>query len=334
MKVCIVGAGAVGGLIGARLARAGHAVTVLARGATLAAVNTHGLRVVEVATGSAYAADVDAVADTAGLGHQDLVVVAVKAPALRSVADAVALLLGPDTAVLGAMNGVPWWFFAGAGEVAAAGAIGREPLESVDPRGEIIERVPFAAVVGGVVHWASSCPEPGLVRLGSGNRLLIGEPAGGSSHRVEWLARALNESGFEAAVVPDIRHEVWFKLWGNMTANPVTAMTGATMDRVLADPLVVRFLLACMAEAAAIGRCIGCPIEESGEARLDLARALGPFKTSMLQDAEAGRPTELDALVSAVREIGQRVGVATPSIDTLLGLARLHGRVHRLYPDA
>lgn len=332
MKICIVGAGAVGALIGARLARAGHEVSALARGATLEAIRAHGVRVAERdAAGREieWRAAVAAESDPARLGPQDLVVIAVKAPALHAAADAVAALLQADTVVLPAMNGVPWWFFEH-----APGALRGARLRSVDPDGAIAARIPVERVLGAVVHWAAECPEPGRVRLNFGNRLILGEPATGSSARLEATARACADAGFDVEASSDIRREVWFKLWGNMTMNPVSAVTGATADRILDDALLARWCIDCMTEAAAVGERIGCPVPQSAQARMDVTRRLGAFRTSMLQDVDAGRAVELDALVGAVREIGERVGVPTPSIDVLFGLARLHARVRGLYPEA
>ena len=324
MKVCILGAGAIGGFLGVRLARAGVNATALARGATLAALREHGWRM-QAADGllQAPAATVDASdpAAVAALGAQDLVVVAVKGQSLASAAPAIAPLLGPDTVVLPAMNGVPWWFDA-------------EPLESVDPGGRIAAAIPQARVLGCVVHASTSTAEPGLVVHKMGQGLIIGEPEGGASERARRVVALFAQAGFNATLSERIRYDIWYKLWGNMTTNPVSAMTGATADRVLDDPLVAAFCISAMHEAAAIGRRIGCAIDETPEDRHKVTRKLGAFKTSMLQDAEAGRPMEIDALVSAVREIGQRVGVATPNIDALLGLTRLFARTHGLYPDA
>jgi len=171
-----------------------------------------------------------------------------------------------------------------------------------------------------------------LVRLGSGNRLILGEPGGGASARLDALVALLRRAGFDAEASADIRSDIWYKLWGNMTMNPVSAITGASVDRILDDPLVSGFCLAAMREAAAIGERIGCPITQSGADRMEVTRKLGAFKTSMLQDAEAGKMLEIDALVSAVHEIGRLVEVPTPTIDSLLGLARLYGRTHGIYP--
>lgn len=313
-----------GGLIGAGLAQGGVEVSVVARGATLDALRTHGFR---LKTGEQEARAVVASADPAELGMQDLVVVAVKAPALAEVARHIGPLLGPDTAVLTAMNGVPWWFFQGFG-----GQYASTPLISVDPDGAIAAGIPAGQVVGCVVHLSASVMEPGLVRHGAGKRLIIGEPDGSQSERVRAVAAVLTTAGFDVEVSERIQADIWYKLWGNMTMNPISAITGATADRILDDPLVNRFCLAIMDEAARIGGKIGCPITQSGEERNAVTRQLGAFKTSMLQDVEAGKAVELDALVTVVREIGHMVGEPTPNIDALLGLARLHARVRGLYP--
>ncbi len=325
MKVCIYGVGAIGGFIGTRLALAGGcSVSAVARGATLAALREHGLRLRQ--GGELLRAAMLASDDPAALGVQDLVVVAVKAPALAAVAARLAPLIGPGTVVLPAMNGVPWWFGAG------APALGDAPLASVDPGGAIAAAIPLSAVVGCVVHASCGSPEPGLVEHRMGQGLIVGEPSGGVSDRVQALAELLQRAGFDATVSAEIRRDIWYKLWGNMTLNPITALTGATVDRVLDDPLARALCSAAMAEAAAVGARIGCAIDQSPDDRHAVTRRLGAFKTSMLQDVEAARPVELDALVGVVHEIGRRVGVATPFIDALFGLARVHGRVHGLYP--
>ncbi|VVE21286.1 2-dehydropantoate 2-reductase [Pandoraea eparura] len=329
MKVTIIGAGAIGGLIGLRLAAAGEAqVSALARGATLAALREHGWRVKQGETlAAAPVAAAHPLEDAVQLGVQDLVVIAVKGPALTQVAPAVASLLGPQTLVLPAMNGVPWWFCKG------VTPFGDDALTSVDPQGAIGEAIPLANVIGCVVHASAATAAPGLVDHRMGQGLIIGEPGGGVSERVQRLAGLLTRAGFEVKASQDVRLDIWYKLWGNLTMNPVSAITGATIDRLLDDPLVRGFCSAAMREAAAIGAKIGCAIEQSPEDRHAVTAKLGAFKTSMLQDVEAHRPIELDALVSVVREIGQRVSVATPNIDALLGLTRLFGRVHGLYPQ-
>ena len=325
MKVCIVGAGAIGGFLGSKLAAAGASVSALARGATLQALHSHGWRL-QTAEGLIQA-PVEAAESAEQLGEQDLVIIAVKGQALADLAPRLAPLIGPQTLVLPAMNGVPWWFCQGLPGFEA-------PLASVDPAGAIARTIPFERVVGCVVHASCTCPEPGLVRQVMGNGLIVGEPAGGGSVRVQQLAELLERAGFAVTVSADIRYDIWYKLWGNLTMNPVSAITGATIDRLLDDDLVRQFCSAAMREAATIGRLIGCDVTQSPDERHAVTRKLGAFKTSMLQDAEAGRAIELDSIVGAVREIGQRLGVATPNIDALLGLTRLFARVHGLYPQA
>ena len=325
MKACIYGAGAIGGWIGAGLAGAGATLSVVARGATLEALQAHGLRLEQ--GGQPRSVTVQASANPAELGVQDLVVIAVKAPALVEVARQIAPLIGPDTVVLTAMNGVPWWFLQGFG-----GALAGRQLQSVDPTGEITAAIPPAQVIGCVVHASCSLNGPGHVKHHFGNGLIIGEPAGGSSPRSEALLALLLKAGFQASASTQIQRDVWYKLWGNMTVNPVSALTGATTDLILGDPQVRDFISAVMREAKAIGERIGIPIDQQPEDRHQVTLKLGAFKTSMLQDVEARRSVELDALVGAVRELGQLAGVRTPYTDALLGLARLQAQTLGLYP--
>jgi 2-dehydropantoate 2-reductase len=325
MRIAVVGLGAIGGLLAARLARAGHEVSGLARGETLARVQSSGLQLESGGTNTAV--PLMASDDASSLGAQELVVIALKAPALAEVAPTIAPLLGPDTVLLPAMNGVPWWFL-------PAALPDEPPLASVDPGGTLLARLPLARVLGCVVHLSSSSPAPGRVRHGVGERLIVGEPSGGKSARLSAVCAALASAGFRVEASSDVKKDVWYKLWGNMTMNPVSALTGALTDAILDDPLVRAFLLRCMAEAAAIGAQIGCPIAQLGDERLALTRELGGFKTSMLQDVEAERAIELDALVGAVHEIALRVGIDAPNIGALLGLTRVMARRRGLYPHA
>jgi 2-dehydropantoate 2-reductase len=335
MKIAVLGLGAMGGLMAARLKRGGADVCALARGVTLAAVAERGLTLIE-RDGDGH--DVTSTVrlpvsdDAAKLGPQDLVILSVKSNSLPGAVTGIAPLLGPDTAVLSAMNGVPWWFFHGMGGPAASLRV-----DSVDPDGRIASAVPAQRVIGAVLHLAASCPQPGVVRHAVGDRIIVGEPAGGppsSSPRCQAAIDALAGAGFIAEPSSRIQFDIWYKLWGNMTMNPISAFTGATADRILDDDLVRAFMTRVMREAAAIGESIGLPIADTPEARHALTRKLGPFKTSMLQDVEAGRAVELDALVAAVAEIGRQVAVPTPDIDALLGLARLFARTRGLYPSA
>ncbi len=323
MKVCIYGAGAIGGWIGARLARQGAQVSAVARGATLAALQEKGLRL--ELQGEHIAVPVQVSEHASDLGPQDLVVVAVKAPAMAAVAAGIGPLLGPDTIVLTAMNGVPWWFFDG------FGALADTRLKAVDPEGAIARAIPARHILGGVVHASCALDGPGHVRHHFGNGLIIGEPSGQATPRAQALVDTLRAAGFDATLSAQIQKDVWYKLWGNMTVNPVSALTGATTDLILDDPLVRGFISQVMLEAREIGARIGIPIAQEPEDRHAVTRKLGAFKTSMLQDVEAGRAVELDALVTAVQEIGHLTGVPTPATDILLGLARLHARQRGLY---
>jgi 2-dehydropantoate 2-reductase len=324
-KVAIVGAGAIGGWMGVHLARTGSQVSVLARGDTLQALQKNGLQMhqgSELLTVPVLASN-----DAAALGVQDLVVISVKAPALASVAAQVGPLIGPNTVVLTAMNGVPWWFLQGFG-----GPVEGRSLSSVDPSGAIAHALPVAHIIGCVVHASCSVDAPGVIRHHFGDGLIVGEPSGQPTARVQALHALLQQAGFNATLSPQIQKDIWYKLWGNMTVNPVSAITGATTDRILDDELVRGFISNVMLEAKTIGERIGIPIAQAPEDRHAVTRKLGAFKTSMLQDVQACKPVELDALVSAVRELGQLTQVATPFTDALLGLSRLHARGLGLYP--
>jgi 2-dehydropantoate 2-reductase len=328
VKTIVVGAGAIGGCIGTRLAALGDVpVSALARGATLQALRTHGWRM--HSGGERWQAPLAAASDdAAALGVADLLVVAVKGQSLGPLAPSLASLVGPDTVILPAMNGVPWWFGHGLPGDAAGMAI-----QTVDADGAIARALPPAQVLGCVVHIAAGSAEPGLVQHRMGWGLIVGEPGGGSNPRLERAVALLQRAGFETSVPASIHQALWYKLWGNVTMNPVSALTGATADRILDDPLVRAFCSAVMAEVASIGARIGCAIDQSAEDRHAVTRKLGAFKTSMLQDVEAGRSLELDGIVSAVREIAGRVDVATPNLDALFGLVRLMAQGRGLYPD-
>lgn len=327
MKIAIYGMGAIGGLFAARLSAAGHQVSAVARGATLEALQNHGIRLHLKDESSTHAWPVLASADPAQLGVQDVVVIAVKVTALAEIAAQIAPLLGPETIILPAINGVPWWFF----EVPGVPLYGRR-FPALDPHGHIAQALPVAQVLGCVVHLSASSSAPGCVQLAKGNRLIIGEPDGSDSARLRQLVTVLQESGFEVESSRKIRDDIWYKLWGNMTMNPITAITGVTGDLVLDDELVRQFCIRIMHEAAEIGQQIGCPIAESSEDRMIVTRKLGAFRTSMLQDVESNKPIELDALLGVVHEIGLALAIPTPDIDALFGLTRLFGRHRKLYP--
>jgi 2-dehydropantoate 2-reductase len=316
MRVAIVGAGAIGGWIGVTLAAHRHEVSVLTRGATLKALQTRGWRLTR--GGDVLDVRVRVSDDAAQLGEQNAVVIAVKGPALAAIAPLLPPLIGPDTVVIPAMNGVPWWFL-----LNGAGSLGPTRLASVDTSGVIERAIPLERVIGCVVHASAITAEPGHAIHKAGNKLIFGEPSGGESERLSRISQTFADAGFDAVRSTNIQRDIWYKLWGNMTMNPISALTGATCDRILDDPLVQGFVLRVMAEAAEVGRAIGCGIEESGEDRIAVTRQLGTFKTSMLQDAEAGRTIELGGILAAPQEIARNLGMDTPNMNALLGLTRL-----------
>jgi 2-dehydropantoate 2-reductase len=324
MKIAIYGAGAIGLWLGVQLARAGAPVSMVARGATLQTLKRDGM--VLHSAGATLSSPVTAAQDPAALGVQDVVVVCVKSPALRDVAQHIAPLLSPQSIVLSAMNGVPWWFLQGFG-----GAYAGAALQSVDAGDSIAQHIAAQHIVGCVVHASCSTSAPGVAQHHFGNGLIIGEPSGEQTPRVLALQALFAQAGFDAKVSEQIQKDIWYKLWGNMTMNPISALTGATTDKILDDELVRGFVSSIMLEAKAIGAQIGIPIQQQPEDRHTVTRKLGAFKTSMLQDVEAGKPVELDALVGAVQELGRLTSVPTPYTDALLGLSRLHARQRGLY---
>ncbi len=323
-KVCIYGAGAIGGWLGAKLGLAGYDVSVVARGATLEAIQSHGLRLEDA--GKVTPVPVQVNADPAALGVQDLIIIAVKVPALLGVAKSLAPLVGPDTTVLTAMNGVPWWFLHGLQDASKDARI-----QSVDRDGQMGKLIPIEQVIGCVVHASCSLNGPGFVKHHFGNDLIVGSPSGGETVRSLAVAAVLNRAGFTSSVSERIQNDVWYKLWGNMTVNTVSAITGTTTDAILDDDLIRGFMSRVMLEAKEIGARLGISISQEPEDRHAVTRKLGAFKTSMLQDVEAGRPTELDALVGAVKDLGNITAVATPFTDALFGLARLNLNLKKLY---
>ena len=317
MKICVYGAGAIGGLIAAWLARSTHEVSVIARGRHLEAIRAGGLRVRSRETGATETYALRAEADPAALGPQDYVIVAVKAQSLAEVAGRLAPLVGEGTSILTAMNGVPWWFF----DRLPFGR-GQPRLESLDPGGQLARAMPTERIVGCVIHLAASTPEPGLISHNMARRLIVGEPGGRNSTRTRHIAQALSEAGFQVDVTDAIEKEFWVKLLGNVSFNPVSALTVSTSDRLLANAEVRNYMVQIMREVLAIGRGVGVDAAIEPEARLDMARVLGPFKTSMLQDLEAGKPLEIDGLLAGTLEIAARAGVQAPYTQALYGLIR------------
>ncbi|MGQ0653339.1 MAG: 2-dehydropantoate 2-reductase [Betaproteobacteria bacterium] len=315
MKLCIYGAGAVGGLMAAWLARAGHEVSVVARGKQLDAIRRSGLRIRSGGEETAY--QVRAEEDPAALGPQDCVLLAVKAQSLGEVAERIQPLVGADTSILTAMNGVPWWFF----DCLSFGN-GKQHLESLDPGGQLSKAMPTERIVGCVIHLACSTPEPGLISHNMGRKLIVGEPGGRNTQRTRRIAEALAAAGFEAVVTDAIEKEFWVKLLGNVSFNPVSALTMSTADRLIEDRDVKDYMVEVMREVLAIGRAVGVDAAIDPEARIDMARSLGKFKTSMLQDLEAGKPLEIDGLLAGTLEIARKAGVRAPYTQSLFGLIK------------
>ena len=319
MRICIYGAGAIGGYLGVQLARAGQQVTLIGRGAHLAAMRTHGVRL--LIDGEERIARPRCVEHPAEAGPQDYVIVTLKAHSFPSIAGLIEPLLHANTAVVTAVNGIPWWYF-----YRLQGAYENLRIESVDPGGRIWEAVGPARAVGCIVYPATEVAEPGVIRHIEGNRLTLGEPGGGVTDRVTRLAEALRDAGFRCRVKPDPRDEIWWKLLGNLSFNPISALTLATMDRIAGEPGTARLCRLMMEEGRAIAERLGVTFKTDIDHRLAVAAAVGRHKTSMLQDLEAGRPMEIDALITAVRELGRLVDVPTPTIDVVLTLIQQRGR--------
>jgi 2-dehydropantoate 2-reductase len=316
MRITVFGTGAVGGCVAARLALAGADVSVVARGPTLAAIRDGGLTLRQGDTERT--ARLRAAADAAELGPQDAVIVCTKAYSLAAAAPAVAPLLGPETAIVPAQNGIPWWYFHRAGPPFEG-----EAIAAIDPGGALLRALRPERVVGCVTYVAAAVPRPGVVEQAAAGRFVLGEPDGSASARAAAIGAALRAAGFDIELTDRIRHAVWAKLWGNVALNPVSALTLARVGEMASDPGSRRVLLLMMAEMKAVAGRLGVGLTTELEERLAQAARLGGFKTSMLQDLEAGRPLEIDALVGAVSEFGRRLGVPTPTIDTVEALLRV-----------
>jgi 2-dehydropantoate 2-reductase len=316
MKICVFGAGAVGSLIGARLAATGAEVSLVARGAHLDAIRDRGLVLLEDDRRTTVRPRATGVPGE--LGPQDCVLVALKAHSLPAAVDSIEPLLGAETTVVSAQNGVPWWYFH-----ALAGEWEGRRLESVDPGGRIWSTIGPERAIGCVVYPSCEVIEPGVVRHLSGERLMVGEPDGSVTPRVQAVAAALEAAGFRAPVRRRIRDDLWLKLWGNVSFNPVSALTLATLAGIGRHPPALAVVRAMMEEAGAVARRLGVRFPVDVETRIGWALAAGEHRTSMLQDLERGRRMEIEALVGVVPELGRLVEVATPTIDTVLALLEL-----------
>ncbi|WP_171962281.1 2-dehydropantoate 2-reductase [Bordetella trematum] len=326
MKICVYGLGAVGGLVGGKLAAAGYQVSAVVRNEKVDLIRRNGLQM--MCQGQSQRVTLNVSDDPAELQPQDMVIVSVKNTAIGSVAESIQPLLHDKTIIVSAMNGVPWWFYHGLAKAP------RKRLETVDPGGVVTKAMSPDRVVGCVTNLSASTPAPGVVDYLPNPKFTFGEPTGGAdTKRCISVISAMKTAGFDVHASNGIQETIWFKLWGNMTVNPISAMTGATSDKIVGDVFVRNFMKRCMLEAQDVGNRIGIEIPSTPEERFEATAKLGAFRTSMLQDVLAQRPIELDAIVGAVLEIADQVGVETPNIDTLFGLSRIFAKERRLYAE-
>ncbi len=319
MKICIFGAGAIGGYMGAKLAQAGMELSLVARGPHLAAMQAGGLTLKQ--GGETFVVRPRVTDRPEDLGVQDFIIVALKAHAVTGVTQALQPLIGPDTTILFAQNGLPWWYFYKSG-----GAFENRRVESVDPGGLIWKTLGPERVLGCVVWQAAEIEAPGVIAHHYGDRMPIGEPSGERSGRAVRLSKLLTSAGIKSPVRENLRSEIWLKLWGNLSFNPVSVLTNGTLVDLATDAGTRRVLRALMEEAQAVGQALGVSFTVGIDERIDMAAKVGAHRTSMLQDVEAGRPTELDALLGAVIELGKMTDSATPAMQMIYDLTKFHSR--------
>jgi 2-dehydropantoate 2-reductase len=318
VKFAIVGAGATGGFLGAHLARAGEEVVLIARGSHLAAMRERGITVrTDQRGGEEFTARPESTDDIGAIRQAEAVFLTLKAHSIPALAPAIGANLAPGACVVGAQNGIPWWYFPD------------RHLETVDPGGVIAENIPYPAVVGCIVYSATQIVEPGVIEHVEGNRFTLGEPDDSRSERVQAIAAALVGAGLKAPIQTRIRNEIWLKLLGNATLNPVSALTRATLQQIVTSDATHGLVRTLMEEVDAVARSLGVDVGLSVEKRMEGAAAVGGHKTSMLQDLEAGRPLEVEALLGAVVELAEAEGVAVPSLRTVYGLTRLLDEMSR-----
>ncbi len=327
MKIAIFGAGAIGGYLGVMLHRAGADVSFVARGAHLAAMRENGVRL--ISGGTTVTAPVRCSDDAASLGPQDYIFITLKGHSLPGAAAQIAAMMGPETALVTAVNGVPYWYFHG-----LAGPWAGRAVESVDPGGGLLRILPPSQVIGCIVYPAAEVIAPGIIEHTYGDRFSLGEPDGTRTSRVESLSKLMIAAGLKAPVRPNIRDELWMKLWGNLAFNPLSALTGATLDRLAFDPALRSVARAMMQEGKAVGEAVGARFSVDLEKRIDGAGEVGAHKTSMLQDLERGRPMEIDAILGAVVELGDLTGQPVTLCRSILALVRERARGAGCYPAA
>jgi 2-dehydropantoate 2-reductase len=322
MKICVVGAGAIGGMLGAKLALSGNEVTLILRGANLAAVQQNGLKLIEEDGKELLAHPIKATSAIAEAGVQDVVILALKAHQVAAVAAELPALMHADTRIITMQNGIPWWYFH-----KLPGELGQRyqgtPVRSVDPDGIIARHIPVDRVIGSVVYPASEVISPGVIKVIEGNRFTLGEINGSDTPSIRAISDAFKAAGFKAPVSSDIRSEIWLKLWGNLSFNPISALTHATLEDICVFPGTRELSANMMREAQVIGEKLGVQFKVSLEKRINGAQAVGQHKTSMLQDVELGRPIELEALVGSVIELGRITETPTPNIDAVYALTSL-----------
>ena len=323
MKVCVVGAGAIGGYLAVRLARAGHEVAVVARGPHLAAIRERGLTLLEAGEEltAAPAAATDRIAD---LGAQDFVLLALKAHQIEAVVHDLPALLGPDTVLVTLQNGIPWWYFQ-----KLDGEFAGRVVRAVDPRGVLFESIDPDRLIGCIAYPAASVARPGVIRHVEGTRFPVGELDGRETGRVRRVSAVFMEAGFKARILDDIRSEIWLKLWGNLTFNPISALTHATLADICRFSRSRELVAAMMTEAQAVGERLGARFRVTIERRIDGAEAVGRHKTSMLQDVEAGKPLEIDGMLGAVVELAEVTGIEVPTLRALHACVSLLDRTIR-----
>ncbi|WP_440532647.1 2-dehydropantoate 2-reductase [Variovorax sp. YR566] len=321
MKIAIIGAGAIGGLVGAKLALAGEDVTFIVRGANLDAIGKNGIKLISAEGEEQVARNVKATDRYDEAGPQDIVVLAMKAHQVEAVANDVPKLFGPETVVVTMQNGIPYWYFHQHG-----GALAGTPVRSVDPSGLVATKIPAQRVIGCVVYPASELIAPGVVKHIEGDRFPVGELDGSTSERVNRVSACFTGAGFKAPVLDNIRSEIWLKLWGNLTFNPISSLSHSTLVDICQYPPSRELAAAMMREAQAVAHKLGIEFRVTLEKRIAGAEKVGKHKTSMLQDVEAGRAPEIDALVGAVVELARLTETPTPHIDTVYSLVKLLAR--------
>ncbi|UCH52681.1 MAG: 2-dehydropantoate 2-reductase [Pseudomonadota bacterium] len=318
MKICVVGAGAIGGYMGVKLALAGHEVTLIARGAHLDAIKKNGLRLILEDGSELLAKDVKATSKIAEAGKQDMVILGLKAHQVGAVAKELSSMFGPDTTLIATQNGIPWWYFQKHG-----GEFEGRRVETVDPNGEIMASIDVNRIIGCVVYPAAEITEPGVIRHIEGNRFSVGELDGAETPRIKQISETFTQAGMKSPILSNVRAEIWLKLWGNLSFNPISALTHATLVDICQFPLTRNLAAAMMTEAQTIANKLGIQFRVPLEKRIAGAEAVGKHKTSMLQDIEGGRPIELEALVGSVVELGRLTQTPTPHIDAVYACASL-----------